>query len=101
VNDPGMRMVGFVVRRAWAGLIALVGVIALVVARPDPVRTICPSLPYGWQRPDPNGLCLPTLFPSLTGANPVFVIASWVVTWAVIAGVVWFVVTFVRRKGDV
>jgi hypothetical protein len=88
-------------RRWWIGLVSLVAVLGVAAVRPDPVVTMCPPLSYGWQRMDPSGVCLPTLFPVLTGANALPVVVSWIFTWAAVAAALWFVVTFIRTEGDI
>lgn len=87
------------VRALWPVVPAAIGVATLIATQPG-IRQ-CPPSDYGWRRADPAGLCLPTLLPAMTGANPFAVGVSWLVVGAAIALLSWLIVRFVTRQGDI
>jgi hypothetical protein len=78
-------------------IIPAVAVILFLVTSGDTQRT-CPPGPGPFSLPNPEQ-CLPTLFPSLTGGDPMLVALSWLVVGAVVYLVALTATFFVRTQG--
>ena len=87
--------------RAWAWwiwpIVPAIAVVVFLVTSGDTQR-MCPAGPGTLSLPSPER-CLPTLFASLTGADPVLVALSWLIVGAVAYLVVLTATFFVRTRG--
>ena len=92
------RMQRFRARAWWIWpIVPAVAVVLFLVTSRD-TQGACPPGPGPFSMPNPEG-CLPTLLPSLTGADPLLVVLSWLVLGAAIYLMALTVSYFVRTQG--
>ena len=78
-------------------IVPAVTVVLFLLASPD-TQGACPPGPMSFSMPNPDG-CLPTLLPSITGADLLLVALSWLLLGAAIYLVALTVSYFVRTQG--
>jgi hypothetical protein len=82
-------------------VVVAVVIVAWVITTHPGLLVCPPPRAQGFGGVGGDGLCLPTLFPDITGANPVAILVSWMIVIAVIAAVLWLMARFIERQGDI